>query len=140
MDNKNEEYDKLFMNLYDENKGIPDLTYEDFYYKNKKLYIKNKNFLNNKGFVIFYAAWCSHCKKITNLMYKFKNEYINILNIGAVNVENVKNKNDIIACNANVTTLPHLMYINDVDNSLIMYNFPITEENIFYFLNMNYLN
>ena len=124
MDNKDEEYDK----------------YDKFYYKNKKLYIKNKNFLKNKGFVIFYAAWCSHCKKITNLMYKFKNEYINILNIGAVNVENVKNKNDIIACNANVTTLPHLMYINDVDNSLIMYNFPITEENIFYFLNMNYLN
>ena len=93
MDNKNEEYDKLFMNLYDEKKGIHDLTYEDFYYKNKKLYIKNKDFLNNKGFIIFYAAWCSHCKKITNLMYKFKNEYMNILNIGAVNVENVKDKN-----------------------------------------------
>ena len=139
MDNKDEEYDKLFMNLYDENKGIPDLTYEDFYYKNKKLYIKNKDFLNNKGFIIFYAAWCSHCKKITNLMYKFKNEYMNILNIGAVNVENVKDKNDIISCNAGVTTLPHLMYIN-TDNSLTKYNFSITEENIFYFLNMNYLH
>ena len=139
MDNKDEEYDKLFMNLYDEKKGIPNLIYEDFYYKKKKLYIKNKNFLNNKGFVIFYAAWCSHCKKITNLMYKFKNEYMNILNIGAVNIENVKNKNDIIALNAGVSTLPHLMYIND-DNSLTKYNFSITEENIFYFLNMNYLH
>jgi thiol-disulfide isomerase/thioredoxin len=139
MDNKDEEYNKLFMNLYDEKKGIPDLIYEDFYYKKKKLYIKNKNFLNNKGFVIFYAAWCSHCKKITNLMYKFKNEYMNILNIGAVNIENVKNKNDIIAFNAGVSTLPHLMYIND-DNSLTKYNFSITEENIFYFLNMNYLH
>ncbi len=139
MDNKNEEYDKLFMNLYDEKKGIPDLTYNDFYYKNKKLYIKNPKFINNKGFVVFYAAWCSHCKKLTNLMYKFQNEYVNILNIGAVNVENVKDKNDIIACNAKVTTLPHLMYIND-DNSLTTYDFPITEENIFYFLNMSYLH
>lgn len=139
MNNKNEEYDKLFMNLYDEKKGIPDLTYNDFYYKNKKLYIKNLKFVNNKGFVVFYAAWCSHCKKLTNLMYKFQNEYVNILNIGAVNVENVKDKNDVIACNAGVTTLPHLMYIND-DNSLTTYEFPITEENIFYFLNMNYLH
>ncbi len=72
-------------------------------------------------------------------MYKFKNEYMNILNIGAVNVENVKDKNDIVACNGNVSTLPHLMYIND-DNSLTKYNFPITEENIFYFLNMSYLH
>ena len=139
MDNKNEEYNKLFMNLYDEKKGIPDLTYNDFYYKNKKLYIKNPKFVNNKGFVVFYAAWCSNCKKLTNLMYKFQNEYVNILNIGAVNVENVKDKNDIISCNAKVTTLPHLMYIND-DNSLTTYDFPITEENIFYFLNMSYLH
>ena len=64
---------------------------------------------------------------------------MNILNIGAVNVENVKDKTDIIACNASVTTLPHLMYINN-DNLLIKYNFPISEENIFYFLNMNYLH
>ena len=43
MDNKDEEYDKLFMNLYDESKGIPDLIYKDFYYKKILFFFKLKN-------------------------------------------------------------------------------------------------
>jgi thiol-disulfide isomerase/thioredoxin len=137
MDN-NKEYSNLFKNLYDSEKGIIELINNDFEYKDKKLYIKHKDFINKKGFIIFYAAWCTHCIKLSDVMYDLQNEYINSLKFGAVNVENLNDKNDITAVNAKVSYLPHLMYINK-DNSLTKYNFTINEENITFFINVNYI-
>jgi thiol-disulfide isomerase/thioredoxin len=131
------EYNKLFRNLYGGDTGITDLVYKDFKYKNEKLYIEHPDFKGRKGIIVFYAAWCSHCNKLSQTLIDMQNEYLNKYVFGAINIENVKEKNDELAIHADVKFIPHILYINK-DNSLSTYNHPINEENLLYFFNVTY--
>lgn len=137
MNNNNNNYNSLFKNIYDINKGIPELVYSDFKYKkkDKKLYINNDFFKDKRGIIIFYAPWCIHCKTLAQLMFELAAEYVNLFYFGAVNIENSEDKNDILRIYANVTTIPKVMYIND-DYSLSEYKYPLTEDNLIYFISL----
>lgn len=131
------DYNKLFMNLYGGDTGITDLIYKDFTYKNEKLYITNPNFVNKKGVIVFYAAWCGHCKRLSPILIDLQNEYLNRYVIGAINIENTKDNNDELAVHADVKFLPHALFIN-TDNSLSTFPHSVNEENLLYFFNVSY--
>ena len=56
-----------YNNIYGIDKGgVIELKFKDFKIKNKKLYINNKYFNENKGLIVFYAPWCDHCVKMSD--------------------------------------------------------------------------
>lgn len=122
--------------IYSQDKGISELVLSDFLYTDNKLYINNPNFKDKKGLIIFYAPWCKHCKKISSFMINLALDNINLFNIGAVNIENIEDKNDLLAVYAKVIQYPTIKYIKD-DGSLENYPFDYTEDNLIYFVNTN---
>jgi len=136
--NKNNKNDitSSYKNIYGENKGIIELKYKDFIVKNNKLFINNKFFDENKGFIIFYAPWCSHCKKMSDYLIDLALDNLNIFPIGSVNIEDTKNKNYKLTQIAQIKQIPTIMYISN-NGSLKYYKYDITIENLKYFINMN---
>jgi thiol-disulfide isomerase/thioredoxin len=130
---KNNIEKNIYKNLYGIELGILELKLKDFNYKNKKLYINN-NYFNNKGFIIFYAPWCKHCKNFMELIKDLALSNINLFNFGAVNCEDIKNGNDYLCANAKIKQFPTLKYIKK-DGSLENYKYEYNFDNLVYFIN-----
>jgi thiol-disulfide isomerase/thioredoxin len=126
----------FFKDIYGEEKGIKELKLEDFNYKNKKLFIINPYFKDNKGFIIFYAPWCKHCIKISDLLIDLALLNINIFNFGAINSENIEGGNDKIFIYENITNFPTIKYIK-TDGTLENFKYKYTIDNLLYFINTN---
>lgn len=131
-----ENNNSFYKDIYGEEKGIIELKLVDFNYKDKKLYIKNSYFNDKKGFIIFYAPWCKHCNKISDLLIDLALLNINIFNFGSINSENIKDGNDKICIYENITKFPTIKYIN-TDGTLIDYQYEYTLDNLLYFINTN---
>lgn len=134
----NDYVDKLYGNIYGKEKGVPELTLKDFIYNksDKKVYINNPYFSDKKGFIIFYAPWCKHCVKISQLIIDLALDNINYFPIGAVNIENTESKNDYLAQYSKINDIPAIKYISD-DNSLKDYSFEYDIDNLIFFINTN---
>ena len=132
----NKKNNSLFKDIYGVEKGILELKLKDFKYIDKKLYIDNDYFKNRKGFIIFYAPWCKHCKKISDLLIDLALSNINSFNFGAVNGENIEDGNDHVCIYANIEYYPTIMVIND-DYSLTKYKFDYNVDNLLYYININ---
>ena len=133
INNNNSTY---YNNIYGKNNGVIELKFKDFKIKNKKLYINNKYFNENKGLIVFYAPWCNHCIKMSDSLISISIDNLNIFPIGAVNIEDTKNKNFKLTKLAKVTQIPTIKYI-DKDGSLKDYNFDYNIDNLRYFINLN---
>ncbi len=125
----------MYKNIYGIDDKVSELKCRDFLIKKDELFIKNKEFLDNKSLIIFYAPWCKHCNKmyddirelsITNL-YKFK--------IGSVNINDIENKNYILSDTLKIKHIPSIYIIKN--KKLVLFNKEATFENIFYYINMN---
>ncbi len=125
----------MYKNIYGIDDKVSELKCRDFLIKKDELFIKNKEFLDNKSLIIFYAPWCKHCNKmyddirelsITNL-YKFK--------IGSVNINDIENKNYILSDTLKIKHIPSIYIIKN--KKLVSFNKEATFENIFYYINMN---
>ena len=123
-------------NIYGINKGVIELTLKDFIYnkKNKKLYINNNYFSENKGMIIYYAPWCSHCVKLSELIVELALTNLNIFYFGAINIENVEDGNDHLAIYGDIHKLPTIKIIQP-DKSLENYKFDYNVDNFIFYIN-----
>jgi len=136
MDNKNKNNNSYYKDIYGIEKGIIELKLKDFDYINNKLHINNNYFSDKKGFIIFYAPWCKHCKKISTLLIDLALLNINIFNFGAINSENISDGNDKVCVYENIIKYPTIKYINN-DGTLSDYKYNYTLDNLLYFININ---
>jgi thiol-disulfide isomerase/thioredoxin len=135
--NKNNKNNILYKNIYDLDKnGVLELVLSDFEYKKNKLYIKNDYFKEKKGFILFYAPWCKHCIHFSDTYSTLALSNLNIFFFGAVNCENIEDKNDILCNYANISKYPILKYINN-DGTLTDYKFDYNYDNLIFFINTN---
>ncbi len=129
----------MYADLYEQETSVTELKLRDFDYDttNKILRCKNPAFTGLKrGIIIFYAPWCPHCNKIYDDIVELSLNYMNIFPIGVVNIEDDKNKNDLLTHYAEVAKYPTMKIL---DKELIVrnYNNEITRDNITYYINMN---
>ena len=124
----------FYQNIFHIDNGVHELVLNDFIYKNHKLYVKHKLF-GNKGFIMFYAPWCSHCKEFKKEYENIALDYIQNIPFGAVNVENVADGNDQLRIYAKVEGVPTLFTIHP-DGYLQEYKSDINYDNLLYQVNM----
>lgn len=122
-------------NFYSIKDGIHELKYSDFNIKNKNISLKSKKFKNNKTLIIFYAPWCSHCKNIVNDIKELSLSNLNKFHINTVNINDIENKNHLLAEKIGIESIPTMMILKD--NKLEKYDKPVNFENLFYYINMN---
>jgi thiol-disulfide isomerase/thioredoxin len=132
MDNRK---NNIYKNIYGIDDKVTELKYKDFTIKKDELFIKNKDFLDNKSLIIFYAPWCMHCKKMYNDIRELSITNLYRFKIGSVNINDIKNKNDILSDKLNIRQIPSIYIIKN--KKLISFNKEATFENIFYYINMN---
>jgi thiol-disulfide isomerase/thioredoxin len=128
--------DNFKKDIFSMEKGIIELTLKDFENNNNKLYIKNKYFKNKKGFIIFYAPWCKHCNKLSNVFIELALLNIHLFPFGSVNSENIEMGNDLVCSYENIQSFPTIKYI-DTNGSLIDYKYEYTFDNLLYFINIH---
>lgn len=127
-----------FKNIYGEETGIIELKYKDFQINKSSIKIKNNFFDHNhyKGFIIFYAPWCKHCVELSSEFMNLAQDNLYIFPIGAVNIEDTKNKNDKLAQKFKIEQIPTVKYIDSKGN-IKDYPYDVSIENLRYFINMN---
>jgi thiol-disulfide isomerase/thioredoxin len=133
---KNNKKNYLYKNIFGKDKGVIELVLSDFEYKNKKLYIQNDYFEDKKGLIIFYAPWCEHCVKISDLIIDLALSNENLFYFGSINSENIEDGNDYLCYYANITKLPTIKYIK---NNGLLEDYPheYTSDNLIYYINTN---
>ncbi len=119
-------------NIYGSEKGIPELVLSDFIYKKNELFVKG--FPENKGLIVFYAPWCSHCIKLSNLMFDLAYSYMNVFTIYAVNCENIDKENDKLCYYAEIEKYPTIKYITP-DGMIKEYTNHIDPDSLIFFIN-----
>ncbi len=119
-------------NIYGAEKGIPELILSDFTYKKNELFVKG--FPENKGLIVFYAPWCVHCKKLSDLMFDLAYSYMNVFTIYAVNCENVDKGNDKLCQYAEIEKYPTIKYITP-DGMLKDYTNHTNPDDLIFFIN-----
>ncbi len=126
----------LYKNLFNEDNGVHELEFKDFKIENNKIFLNNMFFEKKKGFILFYAPWCSHCKEFKKEYEDLAIDYIQFFPFGSVNVENVKGENDKLRAIAQIESVPQLKFINEggyLENFQSQYSY----DDLLYFINMN---
>jgi thiol-disulfide isomerase/thioredoxin len=121
--------------IYNSYSGVIELKYKDFKINKGKLYINNKIF-KYKGLIVFYSPLCTHCNTMSDEYSDIASVYLNKYPIGAVNCEDIDNKNDKLAKVAKINKYPIIKYINN-KGLLKDYDTKFIKNNILYFININ---
>ena len=122
--------------FYGLNYGIKEFKYKEFTIKNKKVTINDKYFGKKNGFLIFYSIYCRHCKESVEFWSNIAINNLNSFPIGAVNCQDLKNKNDYLIPLLKISHYPTIKFIENGEiKDLDIGNIDIS--NIYFFIDNN---
>ena len=132
MENKKHNF---YKNIYGNNDNVLELKYKDFKINKREISLINNNFKNNQSLIIFYAPWCSHCQKMYDDVRELSISNMYKFNIGAVNINDNKNKNYLLSDFLKIKSIPTAYIVKN--NKLENFDKELSFENLFYYINMN---
>lgn len=116
--------------LYYKNNYVKEVKYKHF---DKNNLIKG-NSINQKYFLIIYSPDCEICNNHSSLFTELALIYKNF-NFYSINCYDIKNKNDILCVNLNISVYPTLLYFKN--NKLNKFKKNITYSTLENFLIFN---
>ena len=119
--------------LYPKSSLVKELKYKDFQYINNKPVLKHPKFKGRHGLIMVYAPWCQHCKGFTDVWNDLAIQYNYIFPIGAVNAEDIINKNHEISSDLSVRAYPTIFYVNK-NGKLSKYKHDETRDELLYYI------
>lgn len=117
--------------LYSKFSGVIELNPKDFKMSKNKSILKNKNFINKPGIIIFYADWCKHCQNSVEMWSDLALEFKNKFPIGAVQCDAKKNE-DLCIINK-INYYPTIKLVNN-KGELFDYKGSSNKDDIIYFI------
>lgn len=102
----------VVLDLYTKQSPVKELKFKDFKYVNRKPVLKHKKFKGKQGMVMVYAPWCTHCKGMTDIWNELALQYNYIFPLGAINAEDISNRNHEITEDLSVKYYPTIYYVN----------------------------
>jgi thioredoxin-like negative regulator of GroEL len=104
-------------NIFSLDSGVPELKNKHFIRKKNTVKKKTEITLSKKirgnlrGLILFYTPWCRSCEefkyKWSEVALLFKNRFF----IGAFNVDNQEDSNDILRNELGITTYPTIKFL-----------------------------
>ena len=96
---------------------VSNLQDKDFKINNQNVFLINKKFRGNGGFIKFYASWCPHCKDmVEGISFLAKELMPYDIKLGAINCGD----QSIVADKLNIENLPTFFHVKN-NGSLIPY-------------------
>ena len=132
MENKKHNF---YKNIYGNNDNVLELKYKDFKINKREISLINNNFKNNQSLIIFYAPWCSHCQKMYDDVRELSISNMYKFNIGAVNINDNKNKNYLLSDFLKIKSIPTAYIVKN--NKLENFDKELSFENLFYYIIIN---
>jgi len=101
-------------NFYGNNKGVPELTYDNFEFNSlQKSPIISSPYKGHQGMIMVYAPWCGHCAnpELRN-MYITLSKELKKHDIYLTAINSTKPENEPLVETLGVQGFPTLMYFN----------------------------
>lgn len=121
------------IDYYPDNAPVKELKYKDFKYNKQKPTLNHKKFKNKVGMILVYAPWCQHCKGIIQTWNDLASQYNYIFPLGAINAEDIDNRNHELLSNLSVTAYPTLFTVSKKGN-LTKYKHIETRDELIYYI------
>lgn len=121
------------VDFYPKTSSVKELKYRDFKYVNNKPILKHKKFKGKNGMVLVYAPWCQHCKGFTETWNDLAQQYNYIFPLGAINAEDIDNRNHQLSSDLSVKAYPTIFYVSK-NGRLTKYKHDETRDELIYFM------
>jgi len=121
------------VDFYPKTSPVKELKYKDFKYVNNKPILIHKKFKGKSGMILVYAPWCQFCKGFTETWNDLAQQYNYIFPLGALNAEDIHNRNHEISSSLSVRSYPTIINVSKTGR-LTKYRHDDSRDELIYYI------